>query len=184
MIGLMATAAYGKSSDRAGTPKVTVCMELIPTSHLTIIGQAQEIAYRMFASAGVTINWRRESGHCPAQSIEVSISKRTPEDLKPGALAYALPYEGTHVQLFYDRIAGACEPALLSSLLAHVLVHEITHILEGNFRHSAHGIMKARWELQDYLHMRSRPLAFADEDIDLIRLGLAVRATRATIAGR
>ena len=184
MIVLLATAAYSKSIDRAGTPKVTVCMELIPTSHLTIIGQAQEIASRMFASAGVTINWRRESRHCPAQGIEISISKRTPEDLKPGALAYALPYEGAHVQLFYDRIVETSGPALLPSLLAHVLVHEITHILQGNSRHSAQGIMKARWELEDYVQMKSKPLAFAGEDIALIREGLAVRARRAVIAGR
>jgi hypothetical protein len=180
---LTATAAYGISRDRVGTPKVTVCVELIPTLRLTI-GQAQEIASRMFTPAGVTINWRRGSRGCPAQGIEVSIRSRTPESLMPGALAYALPYEGAHVQLFYDRITEAGDSALLSRLLAHVLVHEITHILQRSSRHSTHGIMKARWELEDYVQMRSKPLAFAGEDIDLIRHGLAARATSPMIAGR
>jgi hypothetical protein len=39
-------------------------------------------------------------------------------------------------------------------ILGHVLVHEITYILQGICRHSESRIMKARWELRD----------FADED--------------------
>ena len=102
----------------------------------------------------------------------------------PGALAYALPYEGAHVQLFYDRITEAGDSALLSRLLAHVLVHEITHILQRSSRHSTHGIMKARWDREDYVQMKLMPLPFADEDIDLIRKGLAARAPRALVAPR
>ena len=180
---LMATAGYGKSSDRADTPKVTVCMELIPTLRLTI-GQAQEIASRMFAPAGVTINWRAGSHGCQAQGIVVSLSTRTPENLKPGALAYALPYEGAHVQLFYDRILASGGDVLLPHLLAHVLVHEITHILQRISRHSAGGIMKARWEQDDFVQMLSKSLAFAVEDISLIRVGLTEMAPRAMVALR
>ena len=34
-------------------------------------------------------------------------------------------------------------------LLAHVLVHEITHVLEGVDRHTGQGVMKARWTEDD-----------------------------------
>ena len=78
--------------------------------------------------------------------------------------------------------------------VAHVLVHEITHVIEGVTRHSASGIMKARWDTRDYFDMRRKPLSFAQEDVNLIYDGLKVsrvapaamltRVTRAAVAGQ
>jgi len=180
---LMTSAAHGKSGNPAREHNLTVCMELVPTLSVTI-GQAQKIASRMFAPVGVMINWRSGFRGCPAQAIQVSISNRTPENLRPGALAYARPYEGADIQLFYDRIAAAGDAVLVPRLMAHVLVHEITHILEQISRHSAYGIMKARWDREDYVQMKLMPLPFAAEDIDLIRKGLAARAPGAMVAPR
>jgi hypothetical protein len=59
---------------------------------------------------------------------------------------------------------------------------KITHILEGVTRHSAYGVMKARWVIEDYSQMQLKSLEFADEDIDLIYRGLAVREARAMVA--
>jgi hypothetical protein len=58
-------------------------------------------------------------------------------------------------------------------LLAHVMVHEIAHILQGVYRHSDNGVMKAVWTGQDYSQMRVGALPFAPEDVELIHLGLA-----------
>ena len=95
-------------------------------------------------------------------------------DLLPGALAYALPYEGVHIRVFYDRVERVV-PGLTAVVLAHVLVHETTHILEGIYRHSDSGVMKAAWTKQDHLQMQVEALSFAPEDVKLIRLGLASR---------
>lgn len=62
-------------------------------------------------------------------------------------------------------------PAVI--VLAHVLVHEITHILEGIDRHSESGVMKAQWTVEDYRAMADKPLPFAAIDVDLIQRGLA-----------
>ena len=70
--------------------------------------------------------------------------------------------------------------AVDSIVLAHVLAHEITHILEDIPRHSESGVMKAWWTIADCDEMRRRPLAFASEDIELIHLGLAARARRSS----
>ena len=59
-------------------------------------------------------------------------------------------------------------------ILGHVLVHEITHVLQGVDRHSEKGMMKARWTPEDYCEMEWKPLEFTPEDIILIRLGLDV----------
>ena len=66
------------------------------------------------------------------------------------------------------------------ALLAHVLVHEIAHILQGINRHSDEGVMKAHWDANDYHLMQSKPLFFTPKEIDLIQLGVATREEHAS----
>jgi hypothetical protein len=42
--------------------------------------------------------------------------------------------------------------------------------------------MKACWKLDDFSEMLVKPLRFEDQDIDLIRRGLAAQAARTTVA--
>ena len=73
-------------------------------------------------------------------------------------------------------------PNQVHAVLAHVLVHEITHILQGLSRHSESGVMKARWDSQDFAQMSWKPLPFTAEDVDLIQRGLAARDARSLLA--
>lgn len=136
--------------------------------------RAEGLATSMFATAGVRIDWRpgtpKAFASTEALGIELAIS--TAADLPPHALAYALPFEGVHIRVFWDRLQVSSDP---SRLLAHVFVHEITHILEGTDRHSDSGIMKARWTGDDLALMQLRPMPFTPEDLALIQRGLTVR---------
>jgi hypothetical protein len=71
-------------------------------------------------------------------SIRVSLSPlsdRAPADLPPSAMAYALPYEGNHIVIFYDRLQLKVKgETQISTLLGNVLAHEVTHILQGIHR--------------------------------------------------
>jgi hypothetical protein len=96
----------------------------------------------------------------------------TPVNLHSDALAYTRPYEGIHIQILWNRIETTSSP---TKLLAHVMVHEITHILEGIDRHSAEGVMKARWVAADFEAMAFKTLRFAPEDVVIIRAGLKAR---------
>jgi hypothetical protein len=97
---------------------------------------------------------------------------RTPANLMPDSLAYTGSSEGSHITVFLDRVEQMRAP---SNVLAHVMVHEITHLLQGVNRHSATGIMKEVWTVGDFGGMRLRPLPFTRLDIDLIYAGLAAR---------
>jgi hypothetical protein len=90
-------------------------------------------------------------------------------------MAFALPKERVHITVFWDRVQHAKSFVSTSVLLAHVLVHEITHILQGIGRHSDSGVMKARWTGEDYEAMVRKPLPFTSDDIELIRRGAAAR---------
>jgi hypothetical protein len=139
------------------------------------LARAEGLAGTMFAKAGVRINWR--VGRPKGEAITVRMSDVHSAD-HPGALAFALPYEGVHITVFYDRIHKEFAPDLAPALLAHVLVHEITHVIQGIDRHSETGVMKAHWTAADYTDMRARPLPFTDWDIELIQKGLASRGVR------
>ena len=161
---------------RAAERVVTVCMTGGPGT--VIRTPAKVIASKMFAAIGVTVNWREGFRDCPPQGIFLSLTEETPAALFPGALGYSLPYEGSHIRLFYDRIAHDRPPILVPALLAHVMVHEITHMLQGISEHSTQGIMKARWTQDDFSYLIVKPLPFSDRDVDMIYRGLAARIAR------
>jgi len=90
-----------------------------------------------------------------------------------------MPFERTHVVLFYDRVLRAALPEVVPHLLGHVLAHEIVHMLQGVERHSNSGVMKPYWDDRDYAEMLGARLKFTKDDIDLIHRGLEWRASRA-----
>jgi hypothetical protein len=139
---------------------------------------AQRLASEIFASAGVQLVWPRDCRSCPDADILVSLSFHTPGDQHPDAMAYALPYEGTHIVVFYDRVQQKVEPSRAPILLAYVLVHEITQMLQRTMHYWGSGIMKEYWDSMDLFEMGRKPLGFADEDLGLIRLGLDWRRSR------
>ena len=85
--------------------------------------------------------------------------------------------------MFYDRVRNTVPSRAVPSVLAHVLVHEITHILQGTSRHSVSGVMKAQWDGRDYRQMEQKPLGFTEEDIRFIQQGLTVQVIRAGAEG-
>lgn len=141
----------------------------------------QKLAEQMFATAGVRVRWRvgtpSEAKLVEERPIVVHFAVNTPASDHPGALAFAVPYEGVHIKIFYDRIKAG-SPRITQVVLAHVLVHEMTHILQGIERHSETGIMKAIWTAQDYTDMAWKPLSFTSDDVDLIQNGFSVRMAR------
>jgi hypothetical protein len=154
-------------------------------SHRTVVPtvlrvQAMALASEMFAGIGVTVNWHSRLP-LPSETgaIIIEFVDSTPAALLPNALAYALPYEGIHIRIFWDRIQFDNSSR---ELLAHVMVHEITHILQGADCHSAAGIMNARWTKQERGALGHRPLHFAAEDVEMIHRAMDSRGAHASHA--
>jgi hypothetical protein len=184
MITILAAAgmvAQAQGEPNAGAATVTVYFR-IGVGDLDLKPLvAEDIASGMFAKAGVHIQWRTDRPKLdqPKLPIVLDITSRTPGTLKPGALAYAQVYEGVHIKVFWDRVHASanCNPGLAHKLLAHVMVHEITHVLQRINRHSEDGVMKAQWTHSDILQMGLKPLPFEGDDIRWIDDGLAARAS-------
>ena len=168
-------AGAGASAEAVARPVVTVfCQSDMAVPYATQT-QAERLASDMFGDIGITLRWR--SGRPSRQdtgAIFIELLSGISERFMPGSLAYALPYEGVHIRIFWDRIRKFPAPR---ELLAHVMVHEVTHIVEGIMSHSESGIMKAHWTTDDVFAMESKPLKFTPGDVDLIYQGLESRET-------
>ena len=176
MAAILAGSAWAAS--KSDSQRLTVCIE--DGKHAGV-ADATAKASSLLLSAGVKLEWQAELSDCKGHPDEMVVSFRamTPKTFHPGALAYAFPYEGVHIELFYDRIAQA-DPGLLPSLMANVIVHEMTHILQGIDRHSASGVMKAVWTSSDYTLMKRGLLRFTALDVEMIRNGFAARTAGGT----
>ena len=180
-ITTLAILATATCAAREAQRKVTVCVsDVTLANEVDEVIQARATASEMFAAIGVKLDWRI----CPKSggqgTIVISLKMGT-ANRKPGELAHTSPKEGTHIVIFYDGVRKI-RPNKFSKVLAHVMVHEVTHILQGICRHSASGVMKARWDEYDFRQMAWTPLPFTDVDIDLIQRGLDAREARLTSA--
>ncbi|MGO9263240.1 MAG: hypothetical protein ACLQU1_44215 [Bryobacteraceae bacterium] len=173
---LAGTSAW--ASDAAQAPKRVVRACMNPGANASMMYRGQGTATQILKQAGIRLDWRTDERACTeGNGIVVTVSRETPVNQHSGALAYAMPYERTHIVLLYDRVLNAAGPAVAPSLLGHVLAHEIVHMLQGVNVHSASGVMKAHWNSQDFADMQRGRLKLTIDDIDLIDHGLGWRVT-------
>jgi len=162
------------------TVPVYIVNEYVAGKQLTL---AKDQSAKMFAQIGIRIRWRSGvTRRLPPDALVVEIVEQAPQKPCAGALACAKPFEGVHISVFYDRIRATVPPRTVSPLLANVLVHEITHVLQGVSQHSDSGIMKATWDVNDFELMAHKPLPFSQTDVVLIERGLAARQSRPATA--
>ncbi len=180
---LLAATAYG--AGKRG-PDVVVYLHH-GAEDPAIMGRAEAQAQKMLANAGITVDFRlgtpdrREL----AEVVEAVLVDQQDPEFRPGSLAFSAlgAKTGMRIEVFYNRVRASGPAILAPFILAHVLVHEITHVLEGVERHSDAGVMKASWNADDFRQMARSPLPFAAEDIHLIQ-AWTERHGRILLAGR
>lgn len=188
LAGFAAVVLWGAAAVDArqveAPPDVTVWLHTTVITAPGSIEHAKQVAREMFASIGVNVAWRNEiTAREPGVLIKVVVQSGPQGENV--ALGEALPFALGHgIIVNYDEVlwSAGTSKQLEPMILAHVLVHEITHILQVVDRHSDRGIMKAHWTPDDYCDMRWKPLEFTTEDVELIRLGMRVLKSRAEAA--
>ena len=160
-------------------PVVNVC--LVTDPNRLIVDAAKTLASMMFAGIRVGLRWY-EPPVCRAGTTDpvfVTLQTLTPKGYFPRALGTALPLEGSHAWVFYDRVRRSYRgDKYVAALLAHVMAHEIAHVLQGSGHHSDSGIMKAQWSDTECARIAYFPLMFTREDEVLIHRGLEERHSR------
>jgi hypothetical protein len=173
---LAALAGVGVNADAPDpAPTLIVCITAPPD---LAVHEARERTDRIFAAIGIALVWQRGHRECPFDGVRMTFSTGTPAAIAPGAFGRSFPYDGTRVDVFYDRIRAAAPPSHLPAVLAHVVAHELVHVAQAVSRHAPEGLMKARWERGELSAMAWRTLPFTPEDVILIRRGLTTRLNR------
>jgi hypothetical protein len=148
LLAAAGAALWADELDSGEHYRVSVCLD---TAGSFTLNRASSLVSKIYASIAVEIDWWR-TRNCPPGAIRVTMQSFTFPSEKPDALAYSMPY-GTRIVIFYDRVQQAVEPRRVPALTAHAIAHEIGHILERNSSHSASGVMKARWNEDDFSEM-------------------------------
>jgi hypothetical protein len=136
---------------------------------------AVERTTRMFAAIGIRLEWNYQSAESAQDAVAIQV--RFVKDVAghPNAMAFSNPFDPAPViTVMYDRIVAATPRGQVtnSAVLAHVLAHEIGHILQRTNAHSPEGIMKTNWQRDEFSRMAYRPLTFLPADADMMRRGL------------
>ena len=183
---VVAAAVVGTAALSLGAETITVYVQNDARLAASELCRAQSLAAAIFASAQVGVDWRKGAPKPwllqEQRPIAVRIISDVATSAHPGALAFAQAYEGVHITILYER-TRLCVPGRPEVILAYVLVHEITHMLEGISRHSRTGIMKANWNWADHYAMLRGNFLLSAEDVGLIHAGLAWRASGKLMAG-
>ena len=171
----------------AETCTVGVRIHNLVTAPPGALFQAKAMAGEVFGRIGVQVQWQgdgvRETGKACWPPIEIYLEAGSPGADRPDSMAYTMPYRegGASIHVFVDRVAAMVPPGRIGTLLGHVLVHEITHGLQGVSRHSPRGVMKAHWDTPDFRAMEVHPLPFDDQDVLLIHAGIKRPAASAPL---
>jgi hypothetical protein len=158
------------------------------------VSGAQNHAQQILASAGILVDW--EEGDPDADEareldmsaplemgnttdvrrtgvISARILPRVPKSLSPGTLGMALPFasRGIHVTLFADRIGEVARTMRLSrgQVLGTALAHEVGHMLLGSSKHASTGIMRERWNYNEYVLIAMGRLEFIASEAQRMR---------------
>jgi hypothetical protein len=187
MLVIAATGAGAGEGPASTPPRVAVYVQGQQYADLALLNRARTLATSMFTEIGVRLEWkagrprptRRSSRtgpwYSPGKEIVVRLAMEAPRTHGNAAPARALPYapSGTQVTVFYDQaVPPQGDMGASAAFLAHILAHEIGHVLQGIARHSEAGVMKAQWSREDRVQMKNGPLRFSPHDGILIRSAL------------
>ena len=175
----------GNTGNASGVPvRVYYNFDRSVTMDISLLSGARMRASLILAQAGIRLEWRLgkpAEDEMGAQVLGIRFVPSVPPALRTGtdtqALAAARPYgKGTTITVFDNRVAAYLVPIGSpdrANVLGHVLAHEIVHVLEGVARHSATGLMTARWTWRELREITRNGLTLAEEDRRLLRIRFA-----------
>ncbi len=150
-----------------------------------VVAAAQELVSRIFIAAGVNVEWsvagnmQHSVSDCRLRVI-LTAQPQDARDRRMNVMGAALIGSAGSGRLAYvflrevEDYAGLTktDPAVV---LAHVMAHEMGHLLLGHRGHSVAGIMRAKWEPMEIARIREDLLTFTADEATTVRKSAPVR---------
>jgi hypothetical protein len=186
-LGMMANA-----NEPDAKPKFFVCVHNYARVSSHIVRAAEKVAKQIFDQAGVDTTWEdfipsssdaelsREGTffHCestlPIMDVNL-LDHHGSFSLGDNVLGLAAgaDEDGARTVYVFEKVADDLTESqhfvVRSQILGHAMAHEIGHILAHVIRHYTTGLMKARWETEDFRAMAQLRLNFNAEQAARIR---------------
>ena len=147
---------------------------------------ARDEASAILGDAGLLLLWRDCRTGCTdalgPDEVVVRIVT-APKTAAPGSLGYAIvdleQETGTLATVYADRIQSIARRAGVDAgrLIGRAIAHEIGHLLLGTSRHSAAGLMRARWSDREVQRDLEPDWTLSRHDLEKVGRGLG-RQTR------
>ena len=148
------------------------------------LATALETARAILGGAAIDVVWR-ECGPCddaPGPRELIVRIMAAPAQAEPESLGYSLvdlqQRNGTLATIFANRVESLATAASFDPgvLLGRTIAHELAHLLIGTTEHSAHGLMRARWEMREIERDLDRDWLLSRDEGKRMRRGLVARA--------
>ena len=150
------------------------------------VATALETARGILKVAAIDLVWREchpcDEAPDPRELI-VRIAA-APTRAEPGSLGYSLvdvqQRSGCLATIFADRVESMAMAADFDPgvLLGRTIAHELAHLLIGTTEHSAHGLMRAHWDMRELERDLQRDWLPSRDEGKRMRRGLVTRARR------
>ena len=145
----------------------------------SVVSNAQAEVVRVYAAAGVSIEWVSEAPADDVRSIQVVLVPLESGDLRRisdtvmGAAVWT-PLGNGLAYVFYRRVEehAALHDAPTERVLAFAMVHELGHLL-GTRGHSPTGVMRACWRASEFRQAAAGVLGFSPRDVAILHADLS-----------
>lgn len=155
-----------------------------------VLAKAEREAARIFRQAGVKLVWipcspsRRQGASDPGCVNRMGGShlavRIVPWSSTSGGAVFGMAFlstegQGAYSDVFYDSVEKLHEDCHIdiATLLAHVIAHEVGHLLLGQHAHTELGIMRPKWQGEELRSLAMGGLLFTPSQIESFKARLS-----------
>lgn len=171
------------SSDASKLPHVCVQVLNDAAVQSSIVRAGLEECSRIFRRAGVVIDWTLDPAS-ESHDFVVVITKAVSPEASRNAVGYICSdSSGASAVVIWPRaVALVTRRTFPFEILGRVMAHELGHLMIGQPHHSAFGVMRPSWTLEDLTFGKATSFLFTREEIGEIRANLWRRSSASTPA--
>jgi hypothetical protein len=145
VVALVAAIVRSAGAAEAGHPAIDLQMRSEVRVPAHVLKKSQDEVTRIFAGAGLAVRWTQVA---PRMTVKIVAQVLGYDRAASPVMGVALRTEkGPVVQVFFKQVQEFAHTyeVDLGTVLAHVIAHEIGHLLLSPNAHSPTGVMQAYW---------------------------------------
>ena len=165
MAVMITVARVADAAEPGQLPAIHLQMDDDAAVPAAILKRSQEEVARIFAHAGLGVEWTETGPRFAVQIVPIGLAYRRASSPVMG-VALRSPTPAT-ARIFFHEVKDFARAwdVDIGTLLAHVIAHEIGHLLLPHVPHSPTGLMKAEWDKALVREAAAGSLTFTDAQI-------------------